>query len=169
MKTTQRQLSSSFTKLCERLSSFRNGEDNIKDLEAVFAYMDANRDGRISAEELKKSFNTLGDQLSDEEAEAAVKLSDIDGDGMLDFEEFAHLIKGGDEFTEEEKKRKMMEAFRMYIDEGEDCITPRSLKTMLMKLGESRTSDDCRVMIKAFDLNDDGVLSFDEFAHMMMC
>ncbi|KAL0731904.1 hypothetical protein Bca4012_027998 [Brassica carinata] len=168
MKTTQRQLSSSFTKLCERLSSFRNSEDNIKDLEAVFAYMDANRDGRISAEELKKSFNTLGDQLSDEEAEAAVKLSDIDGDGMLDFEEFSQLIKGNDEFTEEGKKNKMMEAFRMYIDEGEDCITPRSLKTMLMKLGELRTSDDCRVMIKAFDLNDDGVLSFDEFARMIM-
>lgn len=39
---------------------------------------------------------------------------------------------------------------------------------MLMKLGESRTTDDCIVMIKAYDLNADGVLSFDEFAHMLM-
>ncbi|CAF2065320.1 unnamed protein product [Brassica oleracea var. botrytis] len=168
MKNTQRQLSSSFMKLCERLSSDINGENKNKDLAAVFAYMDANRDGRISAEELKKSFKTLGEQLSDEEAETAVKLSDIDGDGMLDFEEFAQLLKGGDEFTEEEKKSKIMEAFRMYIAEGEDCITPRSLKMMLMKLGESRTTDDCVVMIKAFDLNADGVLSFDEFALMVM-
>ncbi|CAF2203801.1 hypothetical protein YC2023_093047 [Brassica napus] len=168
MKNTQRQLSSSFIKLCERLSSDINGEDKNKDLAAVFAYMDANRDGRISAEELKKSFKTLGEQLSDEEAEAAVKLSDLDGDGMLDFEEFAQLLKGGDEFTEEEQKSKIMEAFRMYIAEGEDCITPRSLKMMLMKLGESRTTDDCVVMIKAFDLNADGVLSFDEFVLMMM-
>lgn len=163
MKTTQRQLSSSFMKLCERLSSDKN-----KDLEAVFAYMDANRDGRISAEELKKSFMKLGEQLSDEEAEAAVKLSDIDGDGMLDIEEFSQLIKGNDEFTEEEKKRKIMEAFRMYIAEGEDCITPRSLKMMLMKLGVSTTTDDCVVMINAFDLNSDGVLSFDEFVLMML-
>ncbi|CAH2067616.1 unnamed protein product [Thlaspi arvense] len=168
MKTTQRQLSSSFMKLCEQLSSDRNGEDKNRDLEAVFAYMDANRDGRISAEELKKSFKTLGEQVSDEEAEAAIKLSDMDGDGMLDFEEFAQLIKGSDESTEEDKKSKIMEAFRMYIAEGEDCITPRSLKMMLMKLGESRTTDDCIVMIKAFDLNADGVLSFDEFALMMM-
>ncbi|KAH0898007.1 hypothetical protein HID58_047575 [Brassica napus] len=136
MKTTHHRLSSSFTKLCERLSSFKNGDDNIRELQAVFAYMDANRD---------------------------------DGDGMLDFEEFAQLIKGSDdEFTEKEKKRKMLGALRMYIDEGEDCITPRSLKTMLMKLGELRTNDDCRVMIKAFDLNDDEVLNFDGFAHMMM-
>ncbi|KAF2593407.1 hypothetical protein F2Q70_00045555 [Brassica cretica] len=168
MKNTQRRLSSSFVKLCERLSSDINGEDQNKDLAAVFTYMDANRDGRISAEELKKSFKTLGEQLSDEEAETAVKLSDLDGDGMLDFEEFVQLLKGGDEFTEEEKKSKIMEAFRMYIAEGEDCITPRSLKMMLMKLGESRTTDDCVVMIKAFDLNADGVLSFDEFALMVM-
>jgi calcium-binding protein CML len=60
-----------------------------------------------------------------------------------------------------------MEAFRMYIADGEDCITPGSLKMMLMKLGESRTTDDCKVMIQAFDLNADGVLSFDEFALMM--
>ncbi|CAF1911801.1 BnaC02g24180D [Brassica napus] len=140
MKTTHHRLSSSFTKLCERLSSFKNGDDNIRELQAVFAYMDANRDGRISVEELKKSFNTLGEQLSDEEAKV----------------------------VEKEKKRKMLGALRMYIDEGEDCITPRSLKTMLMKLGELRTNDDCRVMIKAFDLNDDEVLNFDGFAHMMM-
>ncbi|CAN6999295.1 unnamed protein product [Brassica oleracea var. botrytis] len=144
MKTTHHRLSSSFPKLCERLSSFKNGDDNIRELQAVFAYMDANRDGRISVEELKKSFNTLGEQLSDEEAKVVGT------------------------FTEEEKKRKMLGALRMYIDEGEDCITPRSLKTMLMKLGELRTNDDCRVMIKAFDLNDDGVLNFDGFAHMMM-
>ncbi|CAE6039643.1 unnamed protein product [Arabidopsis arenosa] len=159
MKNTQRQLSSSFMKFLE---------DKNRDLEAVFAYMDANRDGRISAEELKKSFKTLGEQISDEEAEAAVKLSDIDGDGMLDFHEFAQLIKGNDEFTEEEKKSKIMEAFRMYIANGEDCITPESLKMMLMKLGESRTTDDCKVMIQAFDNNADGVLSFDEFALMML-
>ncbi|CAA7013517.1 unnamed protein product [Microthlaspi erraticum] len=169
---------SSFKKLCRKLSPERkdsssqrqhdnNGEDKNRDLEAVFAYMDANRDGRISPVELKKSFETLGEQLSDEEAEAAVRLSDTDGDGMLDFQEFSQLIKGDEKFTEEEKKVELKEAFRMYIDEGEECITPRSLKMMLKKLGESRTTDDCKVMIQAFDLNADGVLSFDEFALMM--
>ncbi|CAF2157083.1 unnamed protein product [Brassica rapa] len=43
-----------------------------KRLKSVFAYMDANTDG---PEELKKSFNTLGEKLSaEEEAETAVKL-----------------------------------------------------------------------------------------------
>ncbi|KAF2607017.1 hypothetical protein F2Q68_00046573 [Brassica cretica] len=168
MKSTQPQSSSSFVKFCRKLSPKRKDspaestqhninedQDKNKDLEAVFAYMDANRDGRISPHELQKSFMTLGEQL----------LSDTDGDGMLDFQEFAQLIKGDDD--QEEKKTELKEAFRMYIAEGEECITPRSLKMMLKKLGESRTTDDCRVMIRAFDLNADGVLSFDEFALMM--
>ncbi|KFK42082.1 hypothetical protein AALP_AA2G208800 [Arabis alpina] len=173
---------SSFKKFCQTLSPERkdskrqqhnnnNGDqDKNKDLEAVFAYMDANKDGRISPQELQNSFKTLGEQLSDEEAESAVRLSDTNGDGMLDFQEFSQLIKGsnGDEFNEEENKIELKEAFRMYIGEGdEECITPRSLKIMLKKLGESRTTDDCKVMIQAFDLNADGVLSFDEFALMM--
>ncbi|KAF2592127.1 hypothetical protein F2Q70_00044497 [Brassica cretica] len=160
---------SSFMKLCRKLSPKRKDSaadrQHIKNvdhgknrgIEAVFAYMDANKDGRISPDELQKSFMTLGEQL----------LSDTDGDGMLDFEEFAQLIKGDDKCSEEEKKMELKEAFKMYIAEGEECITPRSLKMMLKKLGESRTTDDCRVMIRAFDLNDDGVLSFDEFALMM--
>ncbi|CAH8370977.1 unnamed protein product [Eruca vesicaria subsp. sativa] len=175
--TTQAQSSSSFVNFCRKLSPKRkdssaeiqpnihDDHDKNKDLEAVFDYMDANRDGRISPHELQKSFMTLGEELSDEEAEAAVRLSDTNGDGMLDFQEFAELIKGDDD--KEEKEVELKEAFRMYIDEGEECITPRSLKMMLKKLGESRTTDDCRVMIRAFDLNADGVLSFDEFALMM--
>ncbi|KAJ0256530.1 Calcium-binding protein CML38 [Hirschfeldia incana] len=178
MKNAQPQ--SSFMKLCRKLSPERkesaaekqhnkNGDHdkNRDDIEAVFAYMDANKDGRISPDELRKSFMTLGEQLSDQEAEAAVRLSDTDGDGMLDFDEFSQLIKGDDKCSEEEKRMELKEAFKMYIAEGEECITPRSLKMMLKKLGESRTTDDCRVMIRAFDLNEDGVLSFDEFALMM--
>ncbi|CAH8355647.1 unnamed protein product [Eruca vesicaria subsp. sativa] len=173
MKNAQPQ--SSFMKLSpERKDSsteiqhIKNGDhDKNRDIEAVFAHMDANKDGKISPDELQKSFMTLGEQLSDEEAETAVRLSDTDGDGMLDFEEFSQLIKGDDKCSEEEKKMELKEAFRMYIAEGEEFITPKSLKMMLKKLGESRTTDDCRVMIRAFDLNDDGVLSFDEFALMM--
>ncbi|CAN8240213.1 unnamed protein product [Cochlearia groenlandica] len=184
MKNIQTQ--SSFLKLCKKKLSHERKDSsseiqhkhnndhhqdkNKKDLEAVFAYMDTNKDGRISPKEIQNSFKTLGEELSDQEAETAIRLSDIDGDGMLDFQEFAYLIKGGnddDDFTEEDKKIELKEAFRMYIEDGEECITPRSLKIMLKKLGESRTSYDCKVMIQAFDLNHDGVLSFDEFALMM--
>jgi calcium-binding protein CML len=38
---------------------------------------------------------------------------------------------------------------------------------MLRKLGQDRTVEDCVVMIGEFDLDGDGVLSFEEFRIMM--
>ena len=59
-------------------------------------------------------------------------------------------------------------AFKMYEEkEGSGCITPKSLRRMLSKLGESRTVNDCKVMIARFDVNGDGVLNFEEFRIMM--
>ena len=46
------------------------------------------------------------------------------------------------------------EAFGMYAMEGEGCITPVSL---------NQDIDECRAMICRFDLDGDGVLSFEEF------
>jgi calcium-binding protein CML len=55
----------------------------------------------------------------------------------------------------------------MYEMEGEGCITPASLGRMLGRLGNERGIGECRAMICRFDLDGDGVLSFDEFRIMM--
>ena len=39
-------------------------------------------------------------------------------------------------------------------EEKEGCIILKSLRRMLRKLGESRTVNDCKVMIARFDVND---------------
>lgn len=60
------------------------------------------------------------------------------------------------------------EAFAMYEMEGRGCITPLSLKLMLSKLGTHLDVAECQAMICRFDVNGDGVLTFDEFKTMMM-
>ncbi|XP_044511095.1 calcium-binding protein CML39-like [Mangifera indica] len=135
-------------------------------LQKVFNYFDENGDGRISAAELQSCLRTVGGELSAAEAEAAVQSSDLNGDGHLDFYEFHKLMENGS-VDEEQKNRDLREAFGMYVMEGSSCITPASLKRMLSRLGESSSIDDCKAMIRAFDLNGDGVLSFEEFAIMM--
>ena len=69
---------------------------------------------------------------------------------------------------EERKMEELREAFGMYEMEGSGCITAKSLKRMLSGLGESRSGEECCVMIRQFDVNCDGVLSFDEFKLMML-
>lgn len=138
-------------------------DDNIHQ---VFNYFDENGDGKISAEELKNRIRKVGgeeQQLSDEEAEMAVRLSDADGDGMLGLDDFTKMMKEG---AEEE----LREAFVMYCRKSSregGVITPKSLKRMMKRLGQSTTVNNCKTMIGRFDVNGDGVLDFEEFRTMM--
>ncbi|RCV43932.1 hypothetical protein SETIT_9G333800v2 [Setaria italica] len=141
---------------------------------SLFAAFDKDADGRISAAELRLCMGAaLGEDVAAKDAEALVASADADGDGLLDGDEFARLVRAqaGDGDDEEEERRRGLEAaFGMYAAEGEGArmrITPASLKRMLGRLGAHREVDDCRAMIRRFDLDGDGVLSFDEFEIMM--
>ncbi|KVI02431.1 Calcium-binding EF-hand [Cynara cardunculus var. scolymus] len=95
----------------------------------------------------------------------AAAMMDSDGDGLLSLEDLVNVVEGA---NEEEKVNDLKMAFKMYEEtEGSGCITPKSLRRMLRKLGESRSFDDCKLMIAKFDVNGDGVLSFEEFREMM--
>ncbi|XP_009778710.1 putative calcium-binding protein CML19 [Nicotiana sylvestris] len=146
------------------LSVSSSGSDN-GELERVFIYFDENGDGKVSPAELRKCVKAVGGELTVEEAEMAVRLSDSDGDGLLGLEDFTKLMEGMEE--ERNKESELIGAFGMYEMEGSGYITAKSLKRMLSQLGESTSIDNCKTMIRRFDLNGDGVLSFDEFRVMM--
>ncbi|XP_078443991.1 putative calcium-binding protein CML31 [Wolffia australiana] len=137
--------------------------DNL--LERLFRRVDDNGDGKISPAEVRDCLRAVGEEMTEEEAAAMVELADTDGDGFLSLEDFERLL--GEEKEEEEERRRLKEAFEMYVEAEAGCITPRSLRRTLSLLGEVKTIEDCRVMIRRFDLNGDGVLSFDEFDAMM--
>ncbi|KAH0746937.1 hypothetical protein KY285_008594 [Solanum tuberosum] len=143
--------------------SDNSGSSNKGELERVFTYFDENGDGKVSPAELRKCVKAVGGELTVEEAEMAVRLSDSDGDGLLGIEDFTKLMEGMEE--ERNKESELIGAFGMYEMEG--YITPKSLKNMLSRLGESTSIDNCKAMIRRFDLNGDGVLRFDEFKVMM--
>jgi calmodulin len=58
----------------------------------TFRLIDANGDGRISANELKRLMDALGDEISDGAAAEAVRIIDTDGDGQVTLAEFAGYL-----------------------------------------------------------------------------
>ena len=135
---------------------------NCSIYERILKRFDEYRDGKLSPSELRRCVETIGEELLMEEAQELVESMDSDGDGLEEF--VGWMEREG----EERKMEELREAFRMYEMEGSECITPKSLKRMLSRLGESRSLEDCSVMIRQFDVNGDGVLSFDEFKLMML-
>ncbi|XP_020189135.1 probable calcium-binding protein CML31 [Aegilops tauschii subsp. strangulata] len=147
---------------------------NTGELRALFLSLDRDADGRISAAELQGCMRaTLGEDVPVEEAEALVVSADADGDGLLCEAEFLELAQqaawAGDagEEDDDQRIRALREAFGMYEMEGQRCITPASLGRMLGRLGAERGAGECHAIICRFDLDGDGVLSFDEFKIMM--
>lgn len=140
--------------------------DKLTQYQRVFNNFDGNGDGKISPSELRQCVEAIGGELTEEEAEAAVECLDMDGDGLIGLDDFVKFVEGG---GEEEKVSVLKEAFKMYEEmDGCGCITPKSLKRMLSRLGESTTVDQCEVMISRYDLNGDGVINFDEFKVMVL-
>ncbi|VAH69408.1 unnamed protein product [Triticum turgidum subsp. durum] len=144
------------------------------ELRALFLSLDRDADGRISAAELRGCMRaTLGEDVPAEEADALVASADADGDGLLCEAEFLELAQqaswAGDALEEDDELRirALREAFGMYEMEGQGCITPASLGQMLGRLGAERGAGECHAMTCRFDLDGDGVLSFDEFKIMM--
>ncbi|CAI9783395.1 unnamed protein product [Fraxinus pennsylvanica] len=133
--------------------------------ENVFNYFDKNRDGKLTPLELHSYIGSISGDLSLEEVQLVVAPLLSGENGVLGKDELECLVESE---NEEEKMEDLKKTFRMYEMEGIECITPRSLKRMLSKMGESRSVDECVGMIDRFDLNGDGVLSFDEFKIMML-
>ncbi|KAL6905782.1 hypothetical protein ACP4OV_003383 [Aristida adscensionis] len=139
---------------------------------SLFAALDKDGDGKVSASELRGCAATA---LGEEDAAAIVAAVDADGDGLLDRGEFLRLAQEASVAGEEDddgRRRCLREAFGIYAaddgGEGERRITPASLRRMLSRLGSPRMEmEECRAMIRRFDLDGDGVLSFDEFRVMM--
>ncbi|KAM0058322.1 putative EF-hand domain-containing protein [Helianthus debilis subsp. tardiflorus] len=139
--------------------------DKIQQFKRVFGHIDKNGDGKISPPELQTCIGKIGGDLSLQEAEMAAEMMDSDGDGLLSMEDLVKVVESA---NEEETIHDLKMAYKLYEEtEGSGCITPKSLRRMLSKLGESRTVDDCKKMIAKFDVNGDGVLSFEEFREMM--
>ena len=140
---------------------------NQTEFERVFSRFDADGDGKISPAELCRLMRCISQELSLEDAEAVVVSSDSNGDGFLDMKEFIQFMGSDSDQGEEEEERELREAFAMYEMKGEGCITAKSLRRMLSRLGTSKAVEECMTMICKFDANGDGVLSFEEFKAMM--
>ncbi|KAK9067368.1 hypothetical protein SSX86_014695 [Deinandra increscens subsp. villosa] len=140
--------------------------DKEQQYKRVLIHLDRNGDGKLSAPELQIFVEKIGGELSEEEAEMVAELMDSDGDGLLSLDDLVKVIEGA---NEEEKVKDLKMAFKMYEEvEGCGCITPKSLRRMLSRLGETRSVDECELMIAKFDLDGNGVVDFDEFHDMML-
>ncbi|MEV4106564.1 EF-hand domain-containing protein [Nonomuraea sp. NPDC049695] len=65
----------------------------MSDHDITFDLIDADNDGRISAVELVRLMEVLGQPISLDAAQEGVRKLDKDGDGLIDKQEFADFLQ----------------------------------------------------------------------------
>ncbi|XP_057974156.1 probable calcium-binding protein CML41 [Malania oleifera] len=135
------------------------------ELREVFRRFDCDGDGKISCEGLRDYFVSIGESISEEDAQKVICDFDLNGDNLLDFEDFVRLMERGSEGDGDDDLRRAFEMFE--VEKGSGCITPRGLQRMLSRLGDAKSYEECEAMIRVFDLDGNGVLDFHEFHQMM--
>ncbi|KAF5180006.1 Calmodulin [Thalictrum thalictroides] len=86
-----------FIDLNEFIELNTNGVDSAKildDLKNAFVIFDMDGNGSISPEELQKVMRSLGETCSMDECRKMISGVDVDGDGMINFEEFKVMMMG---------------------------------------------------------------------------
>ncbi|KAE8703798.1 putative calcium-binding protein CML41 [Hibiscus syriacus] len=134
-----------------------------EEMKEVFRYFDGDEDWKISVHELRAYFGSIGEYMSHEDAQLDIKEVDSDGDSMLDYQDFLNMMKVENGYDDDLKKAFEMLEFK----KGSGCITPKGLQTMLNRLGDVKSYEECVAMIRVYYIDGNGVLDFHEFHQMM--
>ena len=151
-------------------------QPNKEQLKEAFKKADEEGTGTLNFSQLKCLMLAMASEEQREEggvdqiADLIMKMADINGDKMVDYEELVKFIY--DEETD--PKEKLREAFRLCDTDRDGFICKKELAQFLKLAGgenEEETGEESKqkiaVMMALFDQDGDGNLSYQEFSDMM--
>ncbi|XP_063685149.1 uncharacterized protein LOC134819253 [Bolinopsis microptera] len=81
-----------FAEFCTLMSRQMEKADPEFEYKKAFKIFDKRGDGFIDNAELKHVMTNIGEDMSDHEILAMIKEADLDGDGMLNYDEFLNIM-----------------------------------------------------------------------------
>lgn len=149
-------------------------------LKQIFDSFDLEKKGEIAVDMIGQILDMLGHQLSPEDLQVTiffvlnytktnflqqiVSEIDADGNGVMNFDEFAHLAA---RFVVEEEEdteailRELKDAFRLYDKTGLGYISVDLLREILKELDEKLTPADLEQMIQEIDTDGSGTVDWE--------
>jgi calmodulin len=136
------------------------------DLRPAFDVLDADRDGRISREDLKSFYAAAGpaageQRFDDDDLAAMIAAADADRDGFVQYDEFERLLAGRAAAAAaggagRRSGSAMEDAFRLMDRDGDGKVGFEDLKAYLGWAGMPAADDEVRAMIRVAGGGDGG-------------
>merc|ERR1719458_742056 len=157
----------------DALFKFRKCFNDLKSVRAAFKQFDADNDGSITRNEVIQGMQAAGKKFNQEEIDTFFVLADRDGDGSIDFPEFALImIPSAPERITKLKhilnsKQKVETAFKTFDSNNDGAIDAGEMKRGLKNSGVSMTDQEVETIFAVADLDGDGEVSLAEFTSLL--
>eukprot|EP00092_Neocalanus_flemingeri_P005256 GFUD01005650.1.p1 GENE.GFUD01005650.1~~GFUD01005650.1.p1 ORF type:complete len:173 (-),score=57.81 GFUD01005650.1:113-565(-) len=137
-------------------------------LKEVFKKADEEGTGKLSFSQMKALLLGLGLEESvetDKTVQMICKMADVNGDKMIDSEEFINFLYD----NQDDPKEKWKQAFRVADTNGDGLVCKKELGEFLNLggLGGPDNEEAVGMTITLFDWDSDGKLDYEEFCDMM--
>uniref|UniRef100_A0A2P2P9X4 Uncharacterized protein MANES_15G000900 n=1 Tax=Rhizophora mucronata TaxID=61149 RepID=A0A2P2P9X4_RHIMU len=139
--------------------------ETVPDFRTAFDTLDADRDGKISRDDLRTFYAGFSGGAADEDEMigAMMSVADSNKDGFVQYDEFERVLSGAGGIT---KRRGcpagggvMEDVFKVMDKDGDGKLSHEDLKTYMQWAGFEATDDDIKAMIRlrGGDNDQDGV------------
>ena len=140
---------------------FISTNEELKELKKLFKILDTSGDGRLNIKELKEGFEKhYGKCLTQFELEKIMSNLDQDRNGYIEYEEFLRVAINHKTIMSE---RNLKLAFDSFDKNKDGKLTSEEIKSVLGTTGKDYVNE----LISIIDSNNDGEISFNEFAELM--
>lgn len=143
-------------------------DDQFADILYTFTLLDANKDGRLSRQELKKGAFLMGMNPTDSELRAWWKVTDKNNDGFIDVYEYLDVMKSNFNTLDIEKER-LMTAFRVIDKKGDGRILKKDFISILTCNNSCITREEVDKMFTEADSLGKGYIGYEDFVESKLC
>ena len=141
--------------------------DSVKELRDIFRELDTDNNGTLSYNEIRQGFLKYSGKkkISDNEFNKIMSNVDADKNDAIEYEEFIAATINLEELLTDENLRI---AFNSFDKDGSHELSADEIKGALGLIEEETGKNVINEIIKEIDLNGDGLISFEEFKHLML-
>eukprot|EP00091_Calanus_sinicus_P011141 TRINITY_DN2533_c1_g1_i3.p1 TRINITY_DN2533_c1_g1~~TRINITY_DN2533_c1_g1_i3.p1 ORF type:complete len:149 (-),score=61.23 TRINITY_DN2533_c1_g1_i3:31-477(-) len=138
----------------------------LAEFKQAFDEFDEDGSGEISTKELLGVMRAMGQNPTEEELNTLVMEIDVDGNGIIDFEEFVAMMKM--KAHEVDDEADLRQAFQMFDSNHDGFIDMRELRQVAVMLGTMLSREEVDEFMAEADKDGNGKLDYDEFLKMLL-
>ena len=140
-------------------------EEQRAEIEEAFKMLDFDKDGLISTKDIKIALRSIGFEPTKKEILHMIGDVDPGANGMISLPLFVKMMtKKRDEMDPEEEIKR---AFRLFADDAGEGIRASDIKRVAQELGETITDEELKDIVEEADRDNDGIITFEDFANVM--